>query len=130
MIKKFTLSADKNIQASFKLVLDEELFNQDKEFLFNVHIAGSEALQNIFRHTYHFEENKEVKIWFEKNKNEITLFIEDDGPPLRDLSFLEIKRAPSEKGNMGLNLIKKLTKSFNIEASQKGNIAILKFEIF
>lgn len=129
-MKKFPLLADKNIQTSFKIVLENELINQNKEFLFKIHTAGSEALQNIVRHTYHFEENKEVRIWFEKNKNEITLFIEDDGPPLRDLSFLEIKRSPSEKGNMGLNLIKKLTKSFNIEASQKGNITILKFKIF
>jgi anti-sigma regulatory factor (Ser/Thr protein kinase) len=129
-MKKFTLLADKNIQASFKVVLEEELFNQNKKFLFNVHTAGSEALQNIVRHLYHFEKNKEVRIWFEKNKSEIILFIEDDGPPLRDLSFLSIERTPNEEGNMGINLIKKLTKSFNIETSQKGNLTILKFEIF
>jgi anti-sigma regulatory factor (Ser/Thr protein kinase) len=129
-MRKFTLLADKNIQASFKVVLDEELIGQNKEFLFKVHIAASEALQNIVRHIYHFEKNKEVRIWFEKNKNEMTLFIEDDGPPLRDLSFLSLERTPSEKGNMGLNLIKELTKSFNILASQKGNLTILKFEIF
>jgi anti-sigma regulatory factor (Ser/Thr protein kinase) len=129
-MKKFTLLADKNIQASFKVVLDKELIGQNKEFLFKVHIAASEALQNIVRHIYHFEKNKEVRIWFEMNKNEMTLFIEDDGPPIRDLSFLSLERAPNEKGNMGLNLIKKLTKSFNIEASQKGNLTILQFEIF
>jgi len=129
-MRKFTLLADKNIQASFKLVLKEELIDQNKEFLFKVYIAGSEALQNIVRHTYHFEKNKEVRIWFEKNKNEITLFIEDDGPPLRDLSFFSLERTPNEKGNMGLNLIKKLTKSFSIEASEKGNLTTLQFEIF
>jgi len=129
-MKKFTLLADKNIQASFKVVLDKELIGQNKEFLFKVHIAASEALQNIVRHIYHFEKNKEVRIWFEKNKSEMTLFIEDDGPPLRDLSFLSIERTPNEEGNMGINLIKKLTKSFNIETSQKGNLTILKFEIF
>jgi len=31
---------------------------------------------------------------------------------------------------MGLNLIKKLTKSFSIEASEKGNLTTLQFEIF
>ena len=129
-MRKFTLLADKNIQASFKVLLEEELIDQNKEFLFKVHTAGSEALQNIVRHSYHFEKNKEVRIWFEKNKKEITLFIEDDGSPIRDLSFLSLERTPNEKGNMGLNLIKALTKSFNIETSQKGNLTILRFEIF
>jgi len=128
-LKKFTLLADKGIQASFKLILEEEFIDQNKEFLFKVHTAGSEVFQNIVRHTYNFEENKEVRFWFEIDNQYLTLYVEDEGPPLKDLSFLEVKRAPSEKGNMGLNLIKKLTKSFSIKVSEKGNLTILKFQL-
>ena len=128
-MQKFTLSAGKDIQASFKAILEDVLLNESKESFFEIFTAGSEALQNIVRHTYHFEKNKEVRIWFEIHKNKITLFMEDDGPPLRDLSFLNLERTPNEKGNMGLNLIKKLTRSFSIEAFEQGNLAILKFVI-
>lgn len=126
-MNKFKLSATKDIQSSFKVILEATFPNLSKDFLFEIYTAASEALQNIVRHTYHFEDNKEVRCWFESDDQYLTLFIEDDGPPIKDLSFLDIERLPSEKGNMGLNLIKKLTQSFSIKPTKEGNLTTLVF---
>lgn len=128
-MKKFTLSSSKDIQSSFKIILKEALPNKNEEFLFEVYTAASEALQNIVRHTYHFKDNQEVRCWFESDDQYFRLFIEDDGPPLEDLSFLDMERLPSEKGNMGLNIIKKLTESFSIEPKKNGNLTTLIFKL-
>ncbi len=123
-----SLLATRDIQSSFKVILEAIFPDLSKDFLFKIYTAASEALQNIVRHTYHFEENKEVRCWFENDDEYLILFIEDDGPPLKDLSFLEVERTPSEKGNMGLNLIKKLTRSFSIKPTKEGNLTTLVFD--
>ena len=128
-MKKYSLRAGKSIQSAFTKLLHEIFPNVDPNIIFNVSLAGGEALQNIARHTYHFADNKEVRCWFEINDQYITLFIEDDGPSLKDLSFLDVERLPSEKGNMGLNLIKKLTEFFTIKPTKDGNLTTLIFSI-
>jgi anti-sigma regulatory factor (Ser/Thr protein kinase) len=123
----YHLKADKFIQSSFRALLMSEFLDLNEEALFNIALATGEALQNIVRYGYAFQEHKEVKLEIERADKLFTVNIIDDAPPCPIDRFMHQTYAPSDHGGMGLTIIKKLTHTFDIKPSNQGNCTTLVF---
>ena len=124
-----TLKADKFIQSSFRNVLINEFINLSEDNLFNIALATGEALQNIVRYGYQFQDHKEVRLTLEKIDALFVIHIRDDAPYCPIESFMHRELVPSDHGGMGLTIIRKLTHTYEIQPSNEGNITILTFNI-
>ena len=126
---KSNLKADKFVQSSFRNLLQREFMDLGETNLFNIALATGEALQNIVRYGYAFEDNKEVRISLDQKGNKFFIEITDDAPPCPVKNFMQHQFTPSDHGGMGIAIIKKLTQVFEIKPSVEGNITLLVFNI-
>ena len=124
-----TLKADKFIQSSFRNILINQFVNLSEDNLFNIALATGEALQNIVRYGYQFQDHKEVRLTLKKLDALFVIHIMDDAPYCPIESFMHRDITPSDHGGMGLTIIRKLTHTFEIQPSNKGNTTILTFSI-
>jgi anti-sigma regulatory factor (Ser/Thr protein kinase) len=125
---KITLSTNKNIQKEFRAFIDQNLDGFNSEVIENIKIATSEVLQNIYRYGYMNEDGRPIEINLILKNNEITLNIYDEADPCKPEDFMNQEYTPSENGQMGIAIIKKLTKSFKIIPMSHGNHTQLNFD--
>ena len=97
--------------------------------LFNIALATGEALQNIVRYGYLFEDAHEVRLSLECLDNIFVVKVMDDAPPCPVEKFMHRTLTPNEYGGMGLTIIRKLTHTFDILPSSQGNVTILVFNL-
>jgi len=118
---KITLSTNKNIQKKFRDFIDQNLNELDSKLIENVKIAVNEVIQNIYRYGYKNVDGKSIEINLTATNNELVLDIYDKADPCNPEEFVNKEYTPSENGQMGIAIIKKLTKSFKIFPKAHGN---------
>jgi anti-sigma regulatory factor (Ser/Thr protein kinase) len=128
-MKKFTINADKYSQRSIRELLNEMLSDVEILKLEEIKIACSEAVQNIVRHGYQFESDKNIDVTIEKLEKKIKITFEDTAKPCEPSLFMDKEAEPGELGFMGLPIIKKLTYNFQITPLANGNLTILTFKV-
>ena len=106
-----------------------EFSTLSEDNLFNIALATGEALQNIVRYGYLFEDAHEVRLSLECLDKAFVVKVMDDAPPCPVEKFMHRTLAPTEYGGMGLTIIRKLTHTFDILPSNQGNITILMFNL-
>ena len=116
-----TLKTSKNIQKEFREFIAQNLDGFNSKTIENIKIATSEALQNIYRYGYMNEDGRPIEIYLIVKNEAIVLDIYDQADPCNPEKFMNKKYIPSESGHMGINIIKKLTKSFKIFPEEHGN---------
>ena len=101
-------------------------FTED-QFL-TIIIVVNEIIQNIYRYTYHLEQDQPINI--EIKNNELLQFeVRDYGNPCHDQSFLDAETKISETGGMGLKIIIENTVDFTIQPLDDGNITSFSFNL-
>ena len=126
---KIFLKTNKNVQKDFRCFIDQNLKNVNLNIIENVKIAGSEAIQNIYRHAYKNVDGKSIEIKLTIKNNEIIIDICDEAEPCNPENFINKKYIPSDSGKMGITIINKLTKSFKILPKEHGNHTQLIYRI-
>ena len=92
-------------------------------------IVVNEVIQNIYRYTYHLEQDQPINI--EIINNELLQFeVRDYGDPCHDQSFLDAETKISEEGGIGLKIIYENTIDFTIQPLDDGNITSFSFNLF
>ena len=99
------------------------------EILTTILIVFNEVIQNIYRYSYEMRSQKKIECVLELLDNSITFKIKDFGPPCSDQSFLKKQHHASEKGGMGLKIIKENSEKFEIQPTSTGNITVLRFKV-
>ena len=102
----------------------------NRKQLIDVEIALGELLQNIVRHELPRPGGSTLSVEVSTTGRDLCVAISDDCEPVTDLSFLELSRAPSELGGMGLNLIKKISSSYSLVSAGGKNLHTLRFNDF
>ena len=125
---KISLKINKNIQQEFRSFIDKNLQNYNSKAIENIKIAGNEAIQNIYRYGYKNVDGKSIEINLIAKNNELVLDIYDEAEPCNPEDFINKEYTASENGQMGINIIKKLTKSFKIFPKEHGNHTQLIFD--
>jgi len=92
-------------------------------------IAVGEALQNIVRHAYINTQPGYFLLTITKYGDVIEVLIKDDAPSINPELFMHKTHSPSESGEMGIGLIKKIAIEFKIDPQVDGNITTLQFHI-
>lgn len=124
---KIFLKTYRNIQEEFRDFIDQNLDGFDSEVIENVKIATNEAIQNIYRYGYKNVDGKSIEINLIAKNNELVLDIFDEADPCNPEDFMNKEYTPSESGHMGISIIKKITKSFEIYPLNRGNHTQLVF---
>ena len=124
-----TLKTNKNIQKEFRTFIDQNLDGFNSDIIENVKIATNEVIQNIYKYGYKNVDGKSIEINLTATKNELVLDIYDEADPCNPEEFMNKEYTPSENGQMGIAIIKKLTKSFKIIPMNHGNYTQLNFDI-
>ena len=89
-------------------------------------IVVNEVIQNIYRYSYHLEQDQPISI--EIINNELLQFeVRDYGDPCHDQSFLDAETKISEEGGIGLKIIFENTIDFTIQPLDEGNITSFTF---
>jgi anti-sigma regulatory factor (Ser/Thr protein kinase) len=130
-LKTFYLESNKYAQQRIRDIINTNISNYvDDENIFNIQVALGEAIQNIIRHAYKFADNRFIKIEFSKYDVFLEFNLYDDALPCEPALFMDkVSHLPSEKGGMGINMIKKLTYKFKIYPLEQGNRTQLIFKI-
>jgi anti-sigma regulatory factor (Ser/Thr protein kinase) len=95
--------------------LPSGLGNQDE-----IVIVINEVIQNIYRHAYQMQDAKPIMIKMGIDHTQVTFKINDQAPHV-DLSFLHQKYEPSEEGQIGLNVIKKICSHYDVRHTDEGH---------
>jgi anti-sigma regulatory factor (Ser/Thr protein kinase) len=120
MEKLFT---DANLLNNSKLWIESVLGGHiPEETVLKITIIFNEVVQNIYRYTYQMEQNKELRCTVEKTGHLISFIIRDFGKPCHDQTFLQVNHIASEKGGIGLKIIKEGTEIFEIIPKEDGNL--------
>jgi anti-sigma regulatory factor (Ser/Thr protein kinase) len=96
----------------------------------DVEIAVGELLQNIVRHEVRTSDGGTFDLQAATSGRDLRITVSDTCEPLTDLSFLQVVRSGSERGGMGLNLIKKIASIYSIEVVNHQNVHSLVFTDF
>jgi len=126
---KLALQTNKNIQKEVRVFIDQNLDGFNSDIIENVKIATNEVIQNIYKYGYKNVDGKSIEINLTATKNELVLDIYDEADPCNPEEFMNKEYTPSENGQMGIVIIKKLTKSFKIIPMNHGNYTQLNFDI-
>jgi len=126
---KLALQTNKNIQKEVRVFIDQNLDGFNSDIIENVKIATNEVIQNIYKYGYKNVDGKSIEINLTATKNELVLDIYDEADPCNPEEFMNKEYTPSENGQMGIAIIKKLTKSFKIIPMNHGNYTQLNFDI-
>lgn len=101
-----------------------------KQHLVDFEIALGELLQNIVRHeictgaTCHFSIDLTV------SGLDVSVTVTDTCEVLKDVSFLDAERSPTENGGMGVRLIQKIASKYTITTDELTNKHSLRFDNF
>jgi len=125
---KIILRTNKNIQKEFRAFIDQNLNSFNSTVIENVKIATNEVIQNIYRYGYKNVDGKSIEINLTVTKNGLVLDIYDEADRCNPEEFMNKEYTPSENGQMGIVIIKKLTKSFKIIPMSHGNHTQLNFD--
>ena len=125
---KLALQTNKNIQKEVRVFIDQNLDGFNSDIIENVKIATNEVIQNIYKYGYKNVDGKSIEINLTATKNELFLDIYDEADPCNPEEFMNKEYTPSENGQMGIAIIKKLTKSFKIIPMSHGNHTQLNFD--
>ena len=88
----------------------------------------NEIIQNILRYVYQGEEGKPILLTINVSDiKRLEVCIQDYGAPCHPQRFLNQNHQPSEKGGMGLAIVKKNTLDFTITENAEGNLASFAF---
>jgi anti-sigma regulatory factor (Ser/Thr protein kinase) len=111
--------------------INAEIQDLTKNTSENIKIVLGEVLQNIIRHGYKNNLNKEdfIDIEFKNNNEELAFIVRDYAEPCNPDSFLNKNFIPNESGHMGISIIRQLTNEFTIKPLQDGNETKLVFKI-
>jgi len=120
-IIKIKIKTNKNIQKAVRVFIDQNLNELDSKLIENVKIATNEVIQNIYRYGYMNEDGRPIEIHLIVKNEVLVLDIYDQADPCNPEDFINKEYTPSESGHMGINIIKKLTKSFKIFPKENGN---------
>ena len=126
---KIKLKTNNNIQKEFRAFIDQSLNSFNLAVIENVKIATNEVIQNIYRYGYKNVDGKFIEINLTATNNELVLDIYDEAKPCNPEEFINKEYTPSENGQMGIAIIKKLTKSFKIFPEEHGNHTQLIFNL-
>jgi len=126
---KIILRTNKNIQKEFRAFIDQNLNSFNSTVIENVKIATNEVIQNIYRYDYKNVDGKSIEINLIAKSNQVVLDIYDEAEPCNPEEFMNKEYTPSENGQMGIVIIKKLTKSFKIFPKEHGNHTQLIFNL-
>jgi anti-sigma regulatory factor (Ser/Thr protein kinase) len=126
---QLALQTNKNIQKEFRDFIDQNSDGFNSDIIENIKIAANEAIQNIYRYGYKNVDGKSIEINLIVKNNELVLDIYDEAEPCNPEEFINKEYTPSENGQMGVGIIKKLTKSFKIIPRSHGNHTQLNFDI-
>jgi len=126
---KLALQTSKNIQKEFRDFIDQNLDGFNSDIIENVKIAANEVIQNIYRYGYKNVDGRSIEINLTATNNELVLDIYDEADPCNPEEFVNKEYTPSENGQMGIAIIKKLTKSFKIFPEEHGNHTQLIFNL-
>jgi anti-sigma regulatory factor (Ser/Thr protein kinase) len=109
--------------------LSQLLKLESKQRLVDIEIAVGEVLQNIVRYEFGGgDPSGFFRIKWEVDQGEVVrLQIFDSAPPIKDLSFLTKTHEISDKGGMGLSLISRTSKKYEINIEKGINIHTLIF---
>jgi anti-sigma regulatory factor (Ser/Thr protein kinase) len=124
---KITLKTNKNIQKEFRDFIDQNSDDFNLGIIENVKIAANEVIQNIYRYGYKNVDGKPIEINLTATNTGLVLDIYDEAEPCNPEDFMNKEYTPSENGQMGIVMIKKLTKSFKIFPKENGNHTKLAF---
>jgi len=127
---KFNLKKNNLIDVIFQWY-QKKIAHLSNEILENVKIVLGEVLQNIIRHGYKNNLNEEnfIDIECQQDQDRLTFVLRDYAEPCDPASFLDKNFSPSESGQMGLSIIRKLTDEFLIKPLHDGNETKLVFKI-
>ena len=120
-IIKIKIKTNKNIQKAVRVFIDQNLNELDSKLIENVKIATNEVIQNIYRYGYMNEDGRPIEIHLIVKNEVLVLDIYDQADPCNPEDFINKEYTPSENGQMGIAIIKKLTKSFKIFPKENGN---------
>ena len=118
---KIILKTNKNLQKELRFFIDENLNMLNSKLIENIKIASCEVIQNIQRHAYKNLDGMPIKIDLIIKGEDLIVDIYDEAHPCRPEDFMNKEYIPSESGQMGISIIKKLTKSFKIFPLGCGN---------
>ena len=124
---EITLRTNKNLQKELRFLIDENLNNLNSKLIESIKIASCEAIQNIQRHAYKNIDGMSIKINLIMKGEDLILDIYDEAEPCNPEDFMNKEFTPSESGHMGISIIKKITKSFEIHPLNCGNHTQLVF---
>jgi anti-sigma regulatory factor (Ser/Thr protein kinase) len=126
---KLILQTNINIQKEVRVFIDQNLDGFNSDIIENVKIAANEVIQNIYRYGYKNVDGRSIEINLTATNNELVLDIYDEADPCNPEEFVDKEYTPSENGQMGIAIIKKLTKSFKIFPEEHGNHTQLIFNL-
>lgn len=120
---------NKNLLSEVHAWVKECLIQQATEDQFlTIIIVVNEIIQNIYRYTYHLEQDQPIIIEI-KHNGLLQFEIRDYGTPCHDQSFLDAETKISETGGMGLKIIVENTVSFKIQPLDNGNVTSFAFNL-
>lgn len=100
---------------------------EDEKILADIEIALTEALTNIVKHGYKYDENRNIEINVFKNKNEIVMELIDYSQKINidfnkklDYDITDTDSLP--EGGMGIYLMKTCMTSLNLKRVDNKNI--------
>ena len=129
MLIKKNFVSNPSLQEEIRDWLKLSLPTLSGEPLFVFSLVINEVVQNVLRYVYHGEQGKNIVITISQDSQAIyTAAIQDFGAPCQPHLFLDVARQPTEKGGMGIALVKKNTLSFSISENRQGNLAHLRFD--
>lgn len=92
-------------------------------------LAVNECIQNIYRYTYEKKEQKKILISYTRSPDSLFIHVKDFGPICVDQSFITAIHQPSEKGGMGMGIIRNIVTDFIIDNVCDGNLTKLTFSL-
>ena len=83
-------------------------------------IVINEVIQNIYRHAYQMQDEKPITMTMDIHQDQVIFKINDHAQH-SDLSFLKKEYKPSEDGQIGLNVIKKICSHYDVRHTDQGH---------
>ena len=116
------------LQKTVRLWLEDSLPHLSADEFFVLALVTNEIIQNILRYVYQGEEGKPILLTINVSDiKRLEVCIQDYGAPCHPQRFLNQNHQPSEKGGMGLAIVKKNTLDFTITENAEGNLASFAF---
>ncbi len=103
---------------------------KDEDTLYDFQLVVAEAAINVIKHTYRFDDSKIITCTLKREKNSIEIDIRDFGPKIDENNLKPRDLSETREGGLGLYLIHSLVDEWEYEKVCKGNMLVLRREIF